>query len=167
MDKTIKMTDYHFKNITFHKRPIPVQPEYRPVYRIAQIAVTLKIACKKSKASLLLLHLFSWALKSKENENELFSYIENPTQTSIEVLTFEPALNRALHFAKAEDLIEIVTGQGHYSLTEKGHKFADLLINDNNVLVQEKRFLDKAKKSITETLAQGISQKWSQDNVEN
>lgn len=161
------MADFHFKNITFHKRPIPVQPEYRPVYRIAQIVVALKKACKKNKASLLLLHLFSWALKSKENEDELFSYIENPNNTSIEVLTFEPALNRALHFAKAEDLIEIVTGQGHYLLTEKGHKFADLLLNDSSVLIQEKRFLDKAKKSLTETLAQGVSQKWSQNNVEN
>lgn len=156
------MINYNFQNITFHKRPIPVQPEYRPVYRIAQIVVTLKKSCKKNKASLLMLHLFSWALKSKENEENLLSYLRNSNKFSIEILTFEPSLNRALHFAKAENLIELVTKKGHYSLTEKGHKFADLLLNDNDVLNQEKSFLDKVKLSITETLVQGISKKWTE-----
>jgi uncharacterized membrane protein len=159
------MEDYNFTNITFHKRPIPVLPEYRPVYKIAQIVVGLKKSCKKSKASLLLLHLFSWALKSNENQNLILEYIKAPSKTLLEVWNFEPSLNRALHFAQAENLIEIILPQGHYSLTERGHKFADLLIENNFVLLQEKTFFELIKYSITETLVQDISKKWSNSNA--
>jgi uncharacterized membrane protein len=159
------MVDYNFKNITFHKRPIPVQPEYRPVYKIAQIVIGLKKSCRKNKASLLLLHLFSWALKSNENEKLILDYLKSPSNTLLEIWNFEPSLNRALHFAQAENLIEMVLPQGHYGLTERGHKFADVLIENDFVLLQEKAFFDSIKYSITETLVQDISKKWSNSNA--
>jgi len=159
------MIEYNFKNITFHKRPIPVLPEYRPVYKIAQIVIGLKKCCKKNKASLLLLHLFSWALKSNENEIQILEYIKSPNKAVLEVWTFEPSLNRALHFAQAENLIEMIMPQGHYGLTERGHKFADILTDNNLVLLQEKLFFNTIKYSITETLVQDISKKWSNSNA--
>lgn len=159
------MIDYNFKHITFHKRPIPVQPEYRPVYKIAQIVIGLKKSCRKSKASLPLLHLFSWALKSNENEKLIHDYLKSPSTTLLEVWNFEPSLNRALHFAQAENLIEMILPQGHYSLTERGHKFADVLIESDLVLLQEKAFFDSIKYSITEKLVQDISKKWANSNA--
>jgi hypothetical protein len=155
------MAEYNLTNITFKKRPIPVLPEYRPVYKIAQIVMGLKKSCRKNKASLLLLHLFCWAFKSQENEDRIIEYVKSPSGVTLDVWTFEPSLNRALHFAQAENLIEMVLPQGHYRLTERGHIFADLLINDSLVLVKEKNFFDTIKYSITETFIQEVSKKWS------
>jgi hypothetical protein len=72
------MNDFNFSNITFHRKPIPVPPEYRPLYKIAQIVLALKLSCKKHKASLLQLHLFSWALKNQENSDNILAYVRNP-----------------------------------------------------------------------------------------
>jgi hypothetical protein len=155
----------NINNLTFHKRPIPVQPEYRPVYKIAQIVLILKKGCRKYKASLLLLHLHTWALKSKENEAILIKYLLNPNKNELNTLTFEPALNRALHFAQSEELITILLPQGHYVLTEKGHKFSELLLKDFSVLINEKAFFTMVKYSLTETLVKKITQKWKKDNA--
>lgn len=159
------MAEYNLTNLTFHKRPIPVLPEYRPVYKIAQIVLGLKKSCRKNKASLLLLHFFSWALKSEENERRILKFIESQGKDIIEIWNFEPSLNRALHFAQSEDLIEIRLPQGHYALTEKGHKFAELLIEENSVLIKEKAFFDSVRYSITETFIQDVSKKWSKSNA--
>ena len=155
------MIELNFGNITFHRRPIPVPPEYRPLYKIAQIVLALKLSCKKHKASLLQLHLFSWAVKNKENSDHIIAYVRNPLEIAIDIWNLEPALNRALYFAVAEKLIEVIPSSGDYLLTEKGHKFADILLKDNSVLKAEKIFFVLVKNNITNTLVQNIAKKWN------
>jgi hypothetical protein len=70
-------------------------------------------------------------------------------------------LNRALYFAAAEKLIDIIPSNGDYVLTEKGHTFAEKLLKDNSVLKKEKFFFALVTNSITNTLVQNIAKKWN------
>ncbi len=159
------MDELNYNYITFSRKPIPVPPEYRPLYKIAQIVLALKLSCKKHKASLLQLHLFSWALKNQENSDSVLAHVRNPQEIPIDVWNLEPAINRALYFAVAEKLIEIALPKGDYLLTEKGHTFANLLLNDNSVLKSEKYFFALVKSSITNTLVENIAKKWNNNNA--
>lgn len=147
-------------NIFFKKRPIPLPAEYRPLYKIAQIVLILKNNSRSHKSSLLRLHLFFWAFKNKNNEESLLDFLSQKTNSRIDIWNVEPTLNRALYFALAEKLIEIKLPQGHYILTEKGHKFSELLNKNKSVLQTEKELLKLLKTSITETLVNKVSKQW-------
>src|ERR1019366_6896430 len=91
--------------VTYTRRPIPIFPSYRPMYRIALNLMILKVNCTGSKASLLKLHLFSWALKSEENMRKLMHYFTTDFANPTIHFGIEPSLNRAIDYALAENLI--------------------------------------------------------------
>lgn len=62
------MDEYNnITKISFVKRPISIPPDYRPMFKVAQIVMILGYCCRSNRSSLLKLHLFSWALKSEGN----------------------------------------------------------------------------------------------------
>lgn len=161
------MEELIIKKLSFTKRPIPLPAEYRPMYKIAVIVMILKYNCRNSMSSLLKLHLFSWALGSKENREGLQSYISNNFVTEFSVWGIEPALNRALQIAVAENICEFIKGK-NYKLTEKGNKFFELIVADIELFDVEKYFLSSiGQTSITEKRILLMTQKWKLSYAEN
>jgi len=151
------MADNSFK-ITFTSRPLSLFPSYRPMYRIAQILLVLKLNSVGGKASLLKLHLFSWAFKSSQNLAKLQDYVTLNFQSKLLYFGIEPSLNRALDFAIGEGLI---TSTGfRYTITDKGDEFIGKIISDNEVFMREKEVLNIIGKRINETKITQLENFW-------
>jgi len=146
------------KKISFVKRPIALSPDYRPFYKIAQIVMVLKVNSVNQKASLLKFHLFSWALKDKENKTRLLEYLDSDFQSGLNVFGIEPSLNRALSFAISEDLISFE--EGKYKLAEKGNQFYIAIEKDKDLLIEEKAYLQIIKKRLSEAQVEKLRKSW-------
>ncbi len=155
------MAELSIKKLSFTKRPISLPAEYRPMYKIALIVMTLKICCRGETSSLLKLHLFSWALTTQNNMNELREYVKNNYKTDFSVWGIEPALNRALQLAVAENICDIVNGK-NYKLTERGNSFFEKINADNELFEIEKAFLSFiGKNSFTDNRINSMTQNWT------
>lgn len=144
--------------ISFNSRPISLFPSYRPMLRIAQILLVLKINSNGGKASLLKLHLFSWGFKSINNLQKIKDFVISDFQDNIMYFGIEPTLNRALSLAIGEGLVA-PSGQ-KYSITEKGEKLVSSIISDNEVFVEEKPILNFIGKKINESKITQLENKW-------
>lgn len=161
------MEELLIKKLSFTKRPIPLPAEYRPMYKIALIVMILKYCCRGESSNLLKLHLFSWALASEKNMEELRDYVISNFKTDFSVWGIEPALNRALQLAVAENICDIVSGK-NYKLTEKGNKFFEMIKADRELFEIEKTFLTFiGKNHITDSRITAMTQKWNLFYVEN
>jgi len=161
------MEELQIKKLSFTKRPIPLPAEYRPMYKIALIVMILKYCCRGESSKLLKLHLFSWALASEKNMKELHEYVTSNFKTDFSVWGIEPALNRALQLAVAENICDIVNGKS-YKLTEKGDKFFEMIKADTELFEIEKTFLTFiGKNHITDSRIIAMTKKWNLFYVEN
>lgn len=163
----MKEQDLIIKKLTFTKRPIPIPADYRPMYKIALLVLILRLVCRAETASLLKLHLFSWALTSENNLLKLREYVTSNFQSDFSVWGIEPALNRALQLAIAENICEVVNGMS-YKLTEKGFKFFEMINADKELFDKEKAFLNFIGKSkITDNRLKAMSNQWIIKYAEN
>lgn len=143
--------------LKFKLRPSPVLPEHRPLYKISQVLLTLSLACRSNRSSLLRLHLFNWALKSEERRQQLV-VASRTKRLDLVTWGFDPMLANALAYAKASGLV-VASAKG-YELTDDGELFARDLISDNEVLVVEKDVLKEVGRSITEAMVEDASKEW-------
>lgn len=149
------MSDKYF---SFTERPTPLYPSYRPMFRVAQILMILNYNGFGGKASLLKLHLFSWALKSTKNMEELKSFVVTNYKTRLRFFGIESTLNRALNLAYAEGLIGF--NNGIYSLKEKGAKFLEVIADDEELFSEEKQYLKFIGKKIPEKIINELVNLW-------
>jgi hypothetical protein len=162
------MDDLIIKKLSFTKRPIPIPADYRPMYKIALIVLVLKLCSRANKASLLKLHLFSWALTSKKHSFLLKAYIDNNFRGEFSVWGIEPALNRALQLATAEKICELSDGKNYVLTPDKGTQFFNMIMADKELLVDEKAFLNAiGKNTITDSRINTMTKQWSLFYVEN
>jgi len=145
--------------ITFSKKPIPLPAEYRPLYKIAQILLVLKISCRSSKGSLLKLHLFSWAMKSENNMQVTLNFVQEKGKQDFKIWSMEPSLNRALHYATAQGFYQQKNGK--YELTETGESFINSIEDLDQVFKNEKLFLQQIGKSMSESKINALAKEWS------
>jgi hypothetical protein len=151
--------DSTIKKLSFVKRPIPIPPDYRPIFKIAQIAMILGLCCHSNKGSLLKLHLFSWALKTAENGSKLILWVNSGFNTDFTVWGIEPTLNRGLQYAIAEGICG--KSNGKFDLTQKGICFLQNIISDEDLFVTEKYLLQNIGKKISDTKIADLAKKWT------
>ena len=147
------------KYISFTERKTPLYPSYRPMYKVSQILLILHYNGYAGKASLLKLHLFSWAMKSYENMNSLKEFVTSNYEQKLHFFGIESTLNRALNLAYAEKLIDFENGS--YKLLEKGKLFAGQLIEDETLFVNEKQVLQLVGKKIPERIINNLVNHWN------
>ena len=82
------------------------------------------------------------------------------------IVRFDPALNRALEYAIADEMI-IQQGNGTYKLTEKGKKLAKEISNDEKIFKSEKETLNEISLNLTEERIKEISERWKYQSAEN
>jgi hypothetical protein len=147
------------KFISFTERKTPLYPNYRPMYKVAQILLILHYNGYAGKASLLKLHLFSWAMKSYENMNSLKEFVTSNYEQKLHFFGIESTLNRALNLAYAEKLIDFENGS--YKLLNKGKLFADQIIEDETLFINEKQVLQLVGKKIPERIINNLVNHWN------
>jgi hypothetical protein len=142
--------------LKFSRRPLPVLPEHRPVYKIAQVLLVLNCS-RGGKSSLLRLHLFNWALKSPQRMQSLRDAGKGGA-LHLPTWGFDPALAIALRYALAEKLIfQVANG---YQLSDKGAQFITDALKDQEVFSQERVDLAVVGKKITETMVESVAKGW-------
>jgi hypothetical protein len=142
--------------LKFTRRPAPVLPEHRPIYKIAQILLILHYS-RAGKSSLLRLHLLNWVLKSFQRIELLRNMIH---AGSLSLLTwgFDPALAIALRFAQAEGLLTQVSNG--YALTEKGSDFIKNALKNPSIFATERAALAEVGRGITEGMVEQVAKDW-------
>ena len=155
------------KKLSFTQRPIPIPADYRPMYKIALLVLILRLCCRAEISTLLKLHLFSWALTSDKNSAKVREYVTSNFKSDFSVWGIEPALNRALQLAIAENICQVVNAK-NYKLTEKGFRFYEMINADKELFDKEKTFLGFiGKNTITDSRINAMSKQWTIDYAEN
>lgn len=148
------------RDFKFKKRPISISAEYRPLFKVAQILLVLRHASIKNQASVLKLHLFSWAMRSQRSMRSLTLFIESDReQTKPKVWTLAPSVNRAVDFALAEHLVE--KHSGLIRLTTRGRSLVEAIEADETLLEEERAFLAEIGKKVSEAEVQRLSKNWT------
>lgn len=144
----------------FRKRKLPINADYRPLYKISIIILILKLVCNGNKSSLSKMHFFIWALKSKKHM-DFISEIINTNKTDL-IMSWgvEPALNKALLFGIGEGVFEF--NGDKYKLTEKGNAFYIKIKKAGNIFTDEIHFLESlGKQKISEALLETLTQSFN------
>lgn len=136
--------------LTFEPRPRPLPASLRPVYRIALIALVLKLNCRSNTASLIKLQFFNWVLKSSDLRRHIEQRLQSQTVFTLELIHMDPMVNLALKYAFADGLISVTTN-AKYKLTDRGHEFAQKVADaSDDMLRDDRELLERLGQKISE-----------------
>ena len=122
----------------FVRRPGPVPASLRPEWRIAAVLLTLRY-CWANKATRRQLHVMNWALRTPDARQIFRRVLDGTMRPDEAIVRFDPAVERALQFAKGEALI-LAAGE-FVALTPRGDRFVDTLLRTKDCMDDEKAFL--------------------------
>jgi hypothetical protein len=142
--------------LKFSRRPVPVLPEHRSIYKISQVLLVLQFS-RGQKSSLLRLHLFNWAMKSPKRMALLHKAAKGG-ELALPTWGFDPALVIALRYALAERLI--LAAANGYQLTDKGKAFIGDALKDVEIFKEEREYILSVGKLITETMVESVAKDW-------
>lgn len=159
------MKNYLLTNdIIFDSKPDAVPYNYRISYKMAQICLIISKSCMgKAGCSLVKIHIISNALNTKECMKELEEYVNE--KISFMLVRFDPAVNRAIKFAIADNLL-IQLKNGMFKLTDTGKEFIRK-IEKEDVMQEEKDFLKKLGFKLTNVKIEQLMSLWRYKNAEN
>lgn len=144
-------------SLKFERRPAPIIPEHRPLYKICQLLLILHFASRAGKSSLPRLQLFNWAFKNKLRQNKLIQ-AKHDRVLRVSAWGFDPAVAIAINYALAEGLISRTsTGYAH---TATGADFIAAICKDDSNFESERRFLFELGKDISEEMVTKVSKGW-------
>jgi hypothetical protein len=152
MDEEEALTVERTRSFRFTRRPMAIAAELRPDWKIGALLLILHLSSRSGKSSLRRLHILNWALRSAKNRAEFEQVREHHLPLFSFQFRFEPALGRAINFAVGETLVEWVGGN-RLQITAKGKRWITDILQDDSVMREEREFLDRIGKSITEPLA--------------
>lgn len=140
------------RSFRFTRRPMAIAAELRPDWKIGALLLILHLSSRGGKSSLRRLHILNWALRSAKNRAEFEQVREHQQRLFSFQFRFEPALARAIDLAVGEKLIEWVD-RDRLRITEKGKRWLTDILKDESVMREERDFLKRIGKSITEPIA--------------
>ena len=140
------------QSLRFKRRPMAIAAELRPDWKIGTMLLILHISSRGGKSSLRRLHILNWALRSSKNRTEFEQVREHHQPLFSFRFRFEPALGRAINLAVGEEYVEWVGGN-RLQITSKGQRWVKDILKDKSVMQQEREFLERIGKDITEGIA--------------
>ncbi|CAG9606848.1 hypothetical protein [Pseudoneobacillus rhizosphaerae] len=150
MDKDYILTDF----IVFNSKPDAVPYHYRLSYKIALACLIFGLSCGRSGCSLSKLHMIIVCMYSEKEMVNLLNFV-NETNNNYIVLRYDPTVNKTVDFMLAEKII-FQQANGLFRLTKSGIKFFENIMKDQNLLVNEKKFLRDLSSKLTEKLINRI-----------
>ncbi len=116
----------------------------------------------RSGCSLVKIHIFSSALNTKENMKILEDYLLEKIPYML--VGFDPAVNRAVKYAIADKLL-IQLKNGTFRLSDSGKKFVSQIEKDSRLLINEKQYLDKYSRRLTNDKIDILMSTWRYKNA--
>lgn len=146
------------EKVSVENKPIPVPYNYRIIYKIAQLVLIIGKCCGKSGCSLEKLHMISFALTSNSEFKKLKAFLSNKGE-GYTLVRFDPAVNRAINFSLAEKIV-YRQKNGLLKLTQRGKDFLKDIMNDQELLVIEKQYIDTINASLSEDIIKSLKADW-------
>jgi len=144
------------KSFTFKIEPMSIPAEMRPLHKIGLILLFLKLNSTASTSSILKIQFLNWVLKSKDLKARLINETNGKESTyELSVVHHDPAVNRAVQYAIAENLISLEK-TGKIKLTDSGLNIADKMIADEGIFIEEKGYLKKLGKRVSEVKVKNV-----------
>lgn len=140
-------------DVPFHfvRRPSPLPPDLRPVWRISIILLMLHLCCRGGKSNLQRLSVLNWAVGSSENRSRFLDVVRGDRRPEDIIVRHDPAFSRALDFAIGEKLVERVPGS-KFSLKERGKSAAEAILRMEPCLDLEKDFFKRLSRGVSEAM---------------
>lgn len=153
------MEDYLLTSeIVFDSKPDAVPYNYRISYKISQICLIISKSCSgRSGCSLVKLHIISNALNTKEYMEMLNNFAND--KISYMLVKFDPAVNRAIKYAIADELI-FQLKNGTLRLTDKGKKLIDEINKSDDLLYRERQYLSTLDNKLTNDKIEKLMSLW-------
>jgi hypothetical protein len=114
--------DDRIEKLTFQKQPNSISATYRPMYRIAEILLSIRHCGKRKTLTVLKLQLISWIAHDVEASSVIKKLMDK--QTIFKYMHIDPSVNLAIDYAIGSRLIEI-TSAGRIRLTTLGGSLLD------------------------------------------
>lgn len=152
----MSLLDYFGNSFVFRSRPEAIPGDFRPLWRISIILLTLKFASWGNKSTLSRLHVLNWAIRTSDNRESIRRIISGDLSPDKVIVRIEPSLIRALELARGEGLIEYLSGKT-IKLTNKGNEVAENISKEPNLFSEEMVFLEEiGKRNLNETIISQI-----------
>ncbi|WP_299095533.1 hypothetical protein [uncultured Metabacillus sp.] len=151
--------------IRINKRAISVPYKYRILYMISQISLILHICGGKRASSLLKVQIISTAISSRKEFEKLITFL-NDGKSPLDIIRFDPSVNRGIDFAIAEKIIHRQKN-GLFKLSNKGKIFINEIIKDKEIFLLEKKQLNIIADRLTEEKIEQLKTVWSDFDVKN
>ncbi|MND23956.1 hypothetical protein D3C80_143690 [compost metagenome] len=130
--------------VVFRQTGTPVEPEFRPLWRLSLIALILLRLSSGNKAGAKKIQALSSIISSNEKRKNYSSEAQD-LFTSVNV-RFDPLVDRAIDMGLGEGVFELEPSKS-VKLSDKGMAFAKAIDTDKEVFVKEKEFMKKFSKS--------------------
>jgi hypothetical protein len=160
MPAGFKLLDEVDIRFTFKRRPVSLPGDLRPDWRIAVLVLILRKCSHAGQSSLRRLHVLNWAIRSANSREAFLRRLDGQSAPDEVLVRYDPALNRAIDFARGLGLVIRVSGN-RVRLTFAGAGLADVIAEQSDLLAGERVFLEKVRGRVTETaidkLAKGES----------
>lgn len=140
------------QSLRFKRRPMAIAAELRPDWKIGALLLILHLSSRGGKSSLRRLHILNWALRSAKNRAEFEQVREHHQPLFSFQFRFEPALGRAINLAVGEKYVDWVGGD-RLQIAPKGKRWVKDILKDESVMQEEREFLNRIGKDITEAIA--------------
>lgn len=121
-------------------RPIPIPYAYRLSYRITLSCVILYYSVGQKACSITKFQTINNALLIPDAKEQLIELLTSK-EDIIKELRFDPHINTILNFLLAEKLIYYQKSNDLIRLTDNGKTFAQIIIKEKNILINEISFL--------------------------
>ncbi|AHG92110.1 hypothetical protein J421_4643 (plasmid) [Gemmatirosa kalamazoonensis] len=135
--------------VSFTARPIPLHADYRPIWRVPLLAITIRLCCHASRTSLTRLHILNWAVRTPSARRELLALLDGKKRPQDVIVRTEPTLNFVVDLALGEKVVSFPRGD-RVALTERGIALADEVIQTEDCFEVEKAFFAALGKQLTE-----------------
>jgi hypothetical protein len=147
----VTLTLEEARRFSFQRRPAPVPGDMRIAWRVSVILLMLHYSRSK-KASLAKLHVLNEGIRSEFARAAIQKVIEDRNAVMDWQLSVEPAFGRAINFAIGDELVvwENTVLRAALRLTHKGQTAVKSILEQSDILIEEKLFLGLAAKAITE-----------------
>lgn len=132
------------KKAVFRQSGTPVEPELRPVWRIALITLILSLLSSGNKANAKKIQVLCSLISSSDKRKKYFTPAKNFFDNFN--VRFDPLVDRAIDLGIGEKIFELDSSKS-IKLTKKGLEFSKKIEDDHDVFTNEKGFILNFKKS--------------------
>lgn len=135
--------------ISFEQRPRPVPGELRPLWRVALLALVVRLAGRNDQCKLFKVRVLDWALQQRANQNLLNQFVQGVRRPDEVVYRVDPSFQRALNIAMADQILAWTDAHA-LTLTPRGQLLVQEVLGQEELLMEEQFFLRAVSRRLTE-----------------